>query len=181
MEEITQDLIKSLLDYNYDTGVFTWKEREASLFSKPRDMLGWNKRYSKKEAGYPTVYGRNKYHRIGIFGGKYFAHRLAWLYVFGSWPINQIDHINGDGLDNRIFNLRSVTVQENGKNIRLPKNNTSGVIGVCWDKQYSKWKAYMVIKGKYKVIGIFDDLALAKEARKKAEKENGYHENHGKA
>ena len=121
------------------------------------------------------------YRRIRIRGTRYRAHRLTWLWHHGSWPDGPLDHINGDRLDNRIENLRVVTTQENQKNRKVPCNNSSGVVGVCFHKQHQKWAAQIWIDGKPKHIGHFEDFNEAVAARKAAEIDNNYHENHGRA
>ena len=101
------------------------------------------------------------------------------LYVYGVVPIG-IDHINGNSLDNRIKNLRNVPQTENTKNLKIPTSNTSGVHGVYWSKVRSKWIAGIGICGKTYNLGGFTDIKEAKKVRKDAEKEHGFHENHGR-
>ncbi|WP_249438905.1 HNH endonuclease signature motif containing protein, partial [Escherichia coli] len=72
----------------------------------------------------------------------YYAHRLAWFYVYKKWPPKFIDHVNGNRLDNRISNLRLATEEQNARNIVGNRLNTSGAIGVSWDKTTGRWKSY---------------------------------------
>jgi len=109
----------------------------------------------------------------------YLAHRLAWLYVNGEFPPDQIDHINHVRNDNRIKNLRTVSCKENQKNKLMHKNNTSGVIGVHWYKPRMKWKAGIKVNGELNHLGYFTSLREAAKARKEAERKYGFHENHG--
>jgi len=83
------------------------------------------------------------------------AHMLAWLIVYGEWPNGQIDHINGDRLDNRIKNLRVVTQQQNAFNRVLYKNNSSGVKGVSWSIAQQAWHAQIRVTGKRIHLGFF--------------------------
>lgn len=91
---MNQEQLKSLLDYDPETGVFTHRERPG----RPR----WNQTFAGKPAGGPT--GSGDYCRIGLNGKRYLAHRLAWLYVYGELP-EEVGHTNGDRSDNRIANL----------------------------------------------------------------------------
>ena len=92
-----------------------------------------------------------------------------------------IDHISGDGLDNTKGNLRAVCQGVNSRNTKIPSNNTSGFIGVSWNKRKSRWMAKINFNYKQNVLGYFDDIKDAVAARKEAEKEYGYHQNHGRA
>lgn len=141
---ITQEELKELLNYNPDTGIFT--------YNKPR-----NKCTKGKIAGTRHV---NGYTHIQLNGKIYKAHRLAWLYVYGYFP-ECIDHINCDKDDNRIENLREATITQNNHNVKLSKNNTSGIKGVCWHKKAKKWCATIGVYGKTIYLGLFDDLELA--------------------
>ncbi len=98
---------------------------------------------------------------------RYKMHRLAFLYMTGEWPEKDIDHINGDTSDNRWCNLRDVAHQENlGNRSNLTKTNKTGHVGVCFDSKRNKYKAYHTTFGKQKLIGRFDTIEAAAEARR---------------
>lgn len=160
---LTQDRLKSVLDYNPETGIFTWK-----VSNSPKGLKG-------RDAGS----GVNGYIRIGIDRDQYLAHRLAWFYVYGEWPTNQIDHINGDRLDNRIENLRDIERGDNQRNMKLSQRNKIGITGVYWSKTKDKWYVQISINGKRKHLGYCDNLFDACCIRKSAELRYNYHENHG--
>ena len=101
----------------------------------------------------------------------YLAHRLAWLYVMGEFPKNDIDHVDTNGCNNKISNLRLATKSQNGANSKLPKNNTSGYKGVTWAKRNKKWMAQIMVDRKHVCLGFFHDPKLAYEAYKKASRE----------
>ena len=139
-------------------------------------------RSSRSKAGdVPGYIGRNGYQQIYVDGKIYYAHRLIWLHVHGAFPPEQIDHINGDRTDNRIENLRAVNNQENHRNERKSKNNTSGATGVFWAAKISKWRGQIRIGKKNIHLGVFDNWFDAVCARKSAEKKYGFHPNHGRA
>lgn len=122
---------------------------------------------------------RNGYRGINIMNRKYAAHRLAWLYMTGEWPKQQIDHINGKRDDNRFSNLRDVSSSENRRNSRRSNNNRSGHTGVSFDKSTDKWRAVIKIDGKQKEIGRFRRISEAIVARKRAETGYGFTSRHG--
>lgn len=148
MEKVTQLELKDSLLYDPETGLFTWKITSGSA------ICG-------EVAGGAGVDG---YIRLGIRHKRYLAHRLAWLYMYGVWPKNEIDHVNGDRSDNRICNLREATHIENTQNIGKRPNNKSGYIGVHWHKLTSKWVAAIRTNGKQHHLGLFDTPELAYEA-----------------
>ena len=160
---ITQKELRETLHYNPETGVFTWRKSRAGV--------GVGSCAGTKNA--------NGYIIICCYGKLYRAHRLAWLYMTGEWPKDQVDHENHIRHDNRWENLREATRQENHKNRSMYKNNTSGVTGVYWDK--GKWKAYIRVDEKDKNLGRFTDKFEAICARKSGDNKYGYHENHGAA
>jgi len=118
------------------------------------------------------------YRQISVSGKNYKAHRLIWLYVHGRWP-NEVDHIDHDQLNNRIENLREVTHRDNMLNLSIPKNNSSGVVGVSWNKSHKKWRAQIRVNGKMVYLGGFTLKEDAIKARKEAERKYGFHPNHG--
>lgn len=122
--------LRSLLDYDPETGEFSWKYRENAHKS-------WNTRFAGKPAGYITVIG---YVRLCIEGKRYPAHRLSYLWMTGKEPPDLIDHINGNKADNRWLNLRSATKSENNRNAKLRQDNTSGVPGISWHNKVKKWQ-----------------------------------------
>ena len=108
------------------------------------------------------------------------AHRLAWLYVHGVWPKDQIDHINHVKTDNRMVNLREVTRSENQKNRTLNVGSKSGVAGVRWRKQMGKWESNIRVNGKDLYLGCYASKEKAIARREMANILHGYHENHGR-
>ena len=92
---------------------------------------------------------------------------------YGAWPKNEIDHKNGNPIDNHIENLREATREENMQNLKLSIRNKSGYFGVCSIKSYSKWGALIRVSGKRINLGYFDDPKIAHEAYLNAK--NKYH------
>lgn len=180
---LTQEYLKECLDYCPHTGLFAWKKRPKQHFERMPDWQGWNNRYPGKLAGavQDMKACRTNYILICISDKLHKAHRLAWLYMHGTYPDNNIDHINGDGTDNRIVNLRDVTNAENHRNQRRPINNSSGTIGVCWHSYRKAWSSRINLNGKRVNLGYFDDINEAIATRKTAEVEYGYHPNHGRS
>jgi hypothetical protein len=161
MKELSQARLREVL--YYQDGHFYWK------------VLTGNARVGRV-AGCIVDKG---YRLIGINGQGYRAHRLAWLYVYGTFPEGQIDHINHNPDDNRIDNLRDVSNQENHRNKGTQKNNKSGCHGVSRQKNTGKWLARIKVSGRGIHLGTFPSFSDAKTARKAAEVEYGFHPNHG--
>lgn len=145
---ITQEHLKSVLHYNPETGLFTWLHTGTG-------------RKKNLSAGATTKVG---YRTIYIKPERHFSHRLAWLYVYGVWPENQIDHINGDKSDNRIHNLREATFIENLRNRGKYKNNTSGYKGVYFDKKRNSWFAKIFHEKKSIHLGTYNTPIEASKA-----------------
>lgn len=161
---------QELIAYNPETGIFTWKPRQGMNF--------WNAQRAGLEAGSRKS---GRYVRINIGGNVFLAHRLAWLFITGSYPSQEIDHINGNKFDNRACNLRDVPHAANKRNLPRNSANTSGVTGVYRIKTSGRWYAQIRTKdGINKHIGNFNTLEEAAAARKEAEKRYGFHPNHGR-
>ena len=179
--ELTQELIKSVLHYNKHTGDFTWKFRGRDYFKCNQSFLSWNKRFAGEVAGTKVKRTWTSYLAIVINGHPFRAHRLAMIYAGHDLKEKDIvDHINGNGLDNKYDNLRVVNFESNSKNARKASNNTSGVTGVSYIKNINKWRASGMKNKSRCLLGNFKNKDDAINARKNFEKENGYHENHGK-
>lgn len=174
--DVSIDLLRSLVAYDAESGQFLWLERAGHLFQIPAAAAAWNARHAGKPAF--TNADRNGYLRAGIFGAHFFAHRVAYAVHHGCWP-KLIDHINGDTGDNRIVNLRDADYSENRRNARLDHRNKSGHIGVF--RRKTGWSARIGIGPKVISLGTFSTKAEAIEARKTAEREHGFHANHGRA
>lgn len=179
---LTQEYLKECLHYDPETGVFVWKQRPESHFKTRQGWLIHLARYEGQPAGHLNSSRKSlKYWEIRLDKNLYLAHRLAWLYVNGEMPLEQIDHIDGDGLNNSIKNLRVVSNQENNKNQSLRSTNKSGKVGVRWDNRLRKWSAYITVDGVFKSLGFYKDKNSAVSARVAAEILHGFHPNHGRA
>ena len=161
--KLTQSYLKSILSYDPETGVFTWKERQ----DVPKE---WNTKYARKEAGSKHKDKNNFYRYIGINDKRHRAHRLAWLYMMGEWPPQQIDHIDGNGLNNRFDNLRLANGTQNKANSRARKNNKLGIKGV--HKRGNRYGAEIRISGRKIYLGYFDTPEEASVAYAKAAREH---------
>lgn len=156
---LSQESLKSVLHYDKETGVFKWKVNIRRV--KSGSVAGTN-HYGKRIM-------------IVINGKSYYAHRLAWLYVYGYWPENEIDHINGNGLDNRIINLRDVASVTNRRNIQKPrKHNKLGVQGVRYRKDKNKYEARITVNGLSKGLGYFSSIEEAADEYNRAKEK--YHD-----
>lgn len=130
---ITAEYVWSILDYNPDTGIF-YKNNKA---------VG-----GKDEKGYV---------RLSIDGHHYRAHRIAWLLMFGKWPLEQIDHINGNRFDNRIENLRQATNGQNQHNKKI----FNKIKGISKHSKSGKWHARIMLDKKHISLGLYDCPAAA--------------------
>ena len=166
--------------YDPDTGLLYWRTRPRSHFKDDHTWRIVNTRCAGMIAGTKVKHRRCRYYRISFNGKKYFAHRIVYTMHNGPFT-GDLDHIDGNGLNNRIDNLREVSGHENAKNARRRIDNTSGVTGVYWHKTGSKWRVH-ISSGESKLVhlGIFTEWWDAVCARKSAEAKYGYHINHGR-
>lgn len=81
------------------------------------------------------------YFGLSIAGRQYLAHRIAWKLIYGTDPRGEVDHINGNRIDNSARNLRIVSSSQNNQNRRMSRRNSSGVKGVCWEASRKRWRA----------------------------------------
>lgn len=147
---------RRLLRYEPDTGIFRW--RVDTKNTAAGDIAG-----SRHSRGY--------WH-IKINRRLYMAHRLAWLWVTGEWPVAHVDHINGKRSDNRFANLRVATNSENARNSRIRTNNACGYKGVHFKKRLNKFVAQINVDGRVQHLGVFGTAADAHAAYWNAAKEH---------
>lgn len=151
---LTRDGVWNMLRYDTETGAFTWV-----VSPRPNVRAG-------SIAGMINSQG---YRVIKVRSLGFMAHRLAWFFVNGAWPTDEIDHINGCRDDNRIANLREATRADNNRNVSIRCDNTSGRKGVTWHKRQRRWYAQIQIAGKKTYLGSYKDIQAAAEAYRAAE------------
>lgn len=168
--------LRTILDYNTETGDLVWKKRPRHLFSSDNAMNAWNARY----AGTPALASLDTagYQQGSLLNRKVRKHRVIWQLMTGEVP-DVIDHINGVKTDNRWRNIRNVSLAENHKNSGIPRDNKSGQLGVHWDRRRRKWIAKITVSRKIIHLGTHAEKADAVFARKAAERLYRFHENHG--
>jgi hypothetical protein len=158
---LTQKELKRLVNYNEETGIFSWKINRPCQINKD-DLIG-----SKDKNGYLTVHIGKRHYKL---------HRLVFLYVKGRFPKKNIDHINGTKTDNRFNNLREVSHSLNCRNRPVRSDNKSGHQGVSYTKLNKKWRADIGINGKRKYLGEFKTYEEALEHRIEYEKKINFFE-----
>lgn len=132
-----------------------------------------------KNAGFLHKGNNGKpYKRVRFNGHNIYVHRIIWAIVTGEQP-KEIDHIDGDSLNNKWANLREVSHTENARNQKMHSTNTSGIMGVTYRKDSGRWRARIKVDGKMISLGTYASKSDAAKARLKAEEEYGYHDLHG--
>ena len=169
----TKEELLDMFDYSPDTGILTWRLRPPGF---PR-AAWWNSRFGGKPAG--STHSDQRYIRVMIQNAHHFAHRIIWKMVHGVDP-GFIDHINGNPEDNRIVNLRDVSLDENLRNKSIYKNNTSGIPGVGFHGRDNVWVARVGVSGKQLRLGDFKTKEEAAAAIRAAHVILDYHGNHGR-
>ena len=149
---LTADQLRAALHYDPETGVFTWRERSDR-------NAQWNSAHAGRRAGYRWKRPDRdmSYLRIRLSGFIYRAHRLAWLYMKGGWPPTgfDVDHEDGDGLNNRWTNLRLATGTQNNANSRRRTDNTSGFKGVRYHAKSGRYQARITRNGRQRSLGLY--------------------------
>jgi len=175
-------LLRKLLRYDADTGRLFWRERMPNMFGQSGyggstgQCSRWNARHSGAEA--LTNIDAYGYRAGRIMGQLYKAHRVVWCIETGGQIFGQLDHVNGDRLDNRMCNLRVATSLDNARNAKKSARNKSGSSGV-W-RNGKVWVAQIGGGKNREYLGSFREKSDAIEARTDAEIRLGYHKNHGR-
>lgn len=183
LDRSIEGVIKAWFDYNPETGEIRWKEWVSPEWYK---YEGAYDTYMKNRAGTVVTFskasGGGLYTSAGGIDGIY-AHRIAWVVMYDSLPVNHIDHIDGNPENNKLENLRDVTHKINNRNTKMRRDNTSGYTGVYWHSQSNKWLASVCINGRNKSLGCYEKLEDAADARRKfieQHPELGFSVRHGK-
>ena len=166
LDNISQEELQRLFDYDPETGVVT-RKTAPSRRCKVGDVVG-----CRRPDGYLQV---------TISGTPHLLHRVIWRLATGDTPPEQIEHVSHDKADNRRENLRLASHAENGRNQSMPSDNTSGYIGVYRHKSAQKWVACIRVGGRLHHLGLFADKTDAIAAREAANLRFGFHPNHGHA
>jgi len=138
-----RSLIKERCSYDATTGFVTWKDPKKYGTKHKDGQAGWNQKV-----------GANTYRTIVIKYRTIMAHRIAWFLYYDEWPTNEIDHIDGNGLNNKIENLRHVSKRENALNKEIHRSGR--LFGCCFNKRSKKWQAAIRINGKKIMLGTYD-------------------------
>lgn len=163
--DLTQELLAKVLKYDPLSGTLIWISNFHSKSVVPNSRAG----YLKKSG----------YRGISLFGATYAEHHLIWFIYYGVWPKGQLDHINQKRDDNRIANLREVSVAENARNRSRNPDSKLGEHGIWFNRRTFKYVAEITLNGRKVYQKSFDDIDEAISARKAKSLELGFHENHG--
>ncbi len=145
---LTIERLKELVHYSPRTGIFTSR----------------TKRYRWPAGRVLGFLHHSGYRYVLVDDGRYYAHRLAWLYVHGAWPEHDLDHKDGNRDNNRIRNLRAANDSLNAQNRKLHRHNRSGFTGVSWHAKLQKWAGRITFDGEQVHLGVFTkkrDCAVA--------------------
>lgn len=156
-DDLTADYVRSILDYNPETGALTYKKAPHNHPQRLGKPAGWRK--------------PNGYIMVALNNHDYRAHRLIWLMMTEKWPPEEIDHIDLDPSNNRWANLRLASSSQNQSHRGPQSNNKSGHPGVFFNTKTKRWWAYIKQNGKRQFLGVFDTFEDALQARLAREKQ----------
>ena len=145
---LTQKELQALLSYDAESGRFIWLVKPSN-----KVRIGSEAGHKRKRGGYIYIKIKEK---------GYFAHQLAWFYVYGYWA-RIIDHKDRNPSNNALSNLREATVSQNALN-SVNRTNTSGYRGVTWNKRAKKWQAQARLNNRYHYLGVFESSEDASSA-----------------
>jgi hypothetical protein len=145
---------------------------EQQMFERlkytPEDGKVWWVKHPRRSTANGTEAGnmmQNGYRKLKFCGKQYLTHRVAWLLHYGSWPIGDIDHIDGNPSNNRLDNLRDVSHSINLQNRKsATRKNKTGFLGVV--KRKNKYAAHITKNGKQVYLGLFETAEFAHQAYK---------------
>ncbi len=156
------ETLRKLLRYEPETGKLFWRERERSMFPTNRSWKWWNKRFADTEAlAHISPYG---YRQGAIFNRTHQAHRVIWALQTGSWPTDQIDHIDRNPSNNKLSNLRPASNAQNNANKPASLKSRSAFKGVSWHIQNKVWQAQITQNRKCFYLGCFPSEIEAAKA-----------------
>jgi len=147
MDKLTANQVRHRLSYDPMTGVFRWKNPHPKSPVKPGDIAGTVTKF-----GYVVICVDRQYKM---------AHQLAWLYMTGEWPDQEIDHRDTVGTNNAWRNLRLATRTQNARNKRVRADSVSRLKGVTFNRRKGKFAAYIKDGGKQRHLGYFSDPLAA--------------------
>lgn len=147
-QSLTHERLVELVNYDAETGEFSWRQTRSG-----------------RRSGTFGFVEKNGYSRVCIDGERYLLHRLAWFYVTGKFPVNQLDHIDRNNGNNRFFNLREATSSENNMNVGVRQSNSSGATNIWYEPDRMKFRVGVKARGKTHYAGRFDTFDAALVAR----------------
>lgn len=151
--DLTAQRLRELIHYDPASGAFTWNTSRRKC----------------ARGGCAGGADQRGYIRIRLDYQHHYAHRLAWLYMTGRWPAQQVDHRNLNKSDNRWDNLREATQKQNCENFTINKRTTSGVLGVTWFPRTNTWRARICHNRIETTLGYFKTIEEARACRVAAE------------
>lgn len=172
------DILRQILNYDPETGLLQWKARTPDLVPNKRARNVFNAKFAGKPV--QSVPNERGHFNIEIFAEQYRLHRVIWVLHHGVEPVGLIDHEDGNGGNNRIVNLRDTGCAENAQNAKLRTDNKSGHPGVAYRRRGGKWVAYIGSGKHWRHLGTFATVDEAIACRQMAQREAGYHANHGR-